>query len=55
MTATVTSRLDHRATPEKVPSWRDSTVRMMSTIATRKAREKTAARVSFWERRSWRL
>lgn len=54
MTAMVTSRLDQRATPEKVPDWRDSTVRRMSTMATRRPREKMRVRTSFCEVRSWR-
>lgn len=54
MTAMVTSRLDHSATPENVPDSRDSTVRRMSKIATTNARENSAARTSFCDVCSWR-
>lgn len=54
MTATVTSRLDQSATPEKVPLVSDSTVRRMSKTATIRARQKTMASVVFWRAGSCR-
>ena len=55
ITAMVTSRLDQRATPEKVPASRDSTVRSISKIATTNPREKALLRMMFCEVCSCRL